>query len=153
MSFTGLRDEVIGWLLSQPTDARYECKLKRRRRTLTQNAYYWVLVNELARAVGLSDSEVHEKMLREYGVCEPMLLRIEIDPADYFEHWDADYRTVAMEEGVYRQVMAYKGSSKMDTGEFTKLIDGIRWECEQLGIDVMTPEEIARLRFVGPGGE
>lgn len=147
----GYRDEVIGWLMAQPPEARFECGLKRRKRSTTQNAYYWVMVNMLARAVGSSDEEVHEQMLRDYGVCEFTWVREDVPAWELYDHYDETWRTVTMEEGTYREIKSYKGSSKMDSGEFSRLIDGIRWECEQLGLDVMTREEIARLRFAEPG--
>lgn len=39
------------------------------------------------------------------------------------------------------------------SAEFARLIDGMREECVNQGIDVATPQEIARMRFVEPGGE
>lgn len=146
----GYRDEVVGWLMCQPSDTRFECRLKKRKRSTTQNAYYWVMLNELARVIGVSDTEVHERMLREYGVTESTWIREDVPAHELYDHYDETGRMVTMAGGNYREVMAYKGSSKMDSGEFSRLIDGMRWECEQLGIDVMTPEEVAALRFVEP---
>jgi len=50
----------------------------------------------------------------------------------------------------YKHVKVYKGSSQMDSAEFSRLIDGMREECQIQGIDVMTPEEIASMRWVEP---
>ena len=143
----GIRDEVIGWLLTQPPETRFECKEKKRNRSLTQNAYYWAMLNELARTMGYSNSEVHEWMLREYGVCEFVMVRSDIPAQELFDHFDETGYFLTTIDGTYRQIKAYKGSSRMDSTEFSRLIDGMRWECEQQGIDVMTPEEIASLRF------
>ena len=41
-----------------------------------------------------------------------------------------------------------KGSSEMDSGEFSKLLDGVIQECRQQGIETMTPQEAARLRWI-----
>jgi hypothetical protein len=38
----------------------------------------------------------------------------------------------------------------MDSGEFSRLIDGMREECVLQGIDVATPQEIADMRWVEP---
>ena len=148
-SVTGTPRELVPWLMDQDQEARFEVKPVRNRRSLTQNAYYWVLLNKLARKLRMSDSEVHRWMLREYGVSDVVLLRADIPPEDYFEYFDAvDAGTI---KGVrYKQVKAYKRSSRMDSAEFTSLIEGMRYECEQQGIEVMTPDEIAALRFVEP---
>jgi hypothetical protein len=39
----------------------------------------------------------------------------------------------------------YKGSSEFDTKEMSIFIDGIVSEAKELGIETMTPNEIARL--------
>lgn len=44
-----------------------EIKPYRRKRSLDANAYYWVLVGKLAKAIGLSNNEVHNMLLRGYG--------------------------------------------------------------------------------------
>lgn len=150
--FTGTPRECVIWLMEQDGETLFEIKQKRKRRSLTQNAYYWAMLNKLARKLRISDTEVHKQMLREYGVCDVVLLRADIEPADYFEYYDAvDAGTI---KGVsFKQVKAYKRSSRMDSAEFSALVDGMRYECEQQGIDVMTPEEIASLRFVEPKEE
>ena len=37
-------------------------------------------------------------------------------------------------------------SSAMDTKEFKELLDGLISECQEVGIETATPEEIARMR-------
>lgn len=127
-------------------EKRYEVKAVKPRRSLTQNAYYWVMLNKLARKLQMPDSEVHLNMLREYGVCEVMSLSINVCLGDYFKYYDTlsvDYR-----DGEERQIVkVYKGSSHMTSSEFTHLIEGMREECELQGIDVLTPEEIAKLEY------
>lgn len=130
-------------------EKRFEVKEKRECRSLTQNAYYWVLLNKLARKLGLGDSEVHMNMLRDYGVCEVMAFSTRVPVADYFKYYDELY--IDFIDGEEKRVLkVYKGSSRMDSAEFSRLIDGMRGECEQQGIDVATPEEIARMRFIEP---
>lgn len=148
-SFTGIPRECVMWLMEQDASTRFEVREKKQRRTTTQNAYYWAMLNELARSLRISDSEAHKNMLREYGVCDVVLLRADINPADYFEYYDAvDAGRIKGVE--YKQIKAYKCSSRMDSAEFSALVDGLRFECEAQGIDFMTPEEIARMRFVEP---
>ena len=141
--------ECIAYLAGLDADKRYEVKEVRRKRSLTQNAYYWSMLNQLARKLGMSDSEVHMNMLRDYGVCEVLSVGVNVPIDDYFKYYDIV--CVDWESGEERRIVkVYKGSSQMCSTEFSHLIDGMRDECEAQGIDVMTPEEIARLRFVEP---
>lgn len=119
----------------------YEVREVRKRRSLTQNAYYWSLLGKLAAKLGMPDSEVHLDMLREWGSSECFELSFEVEPVDWFRYFDVLYETPTG-----RVVRAYKGSSEMDTAEFTRLLAGMREECEAQGIDVLTPQEIAALR-------
>lgn len=141
--------ECIAYLTGLDPDKTYEVKEVRRRRSLTQNAYYWAMLNQLARKLGMADSEVHLGMLRDYGVCEVMSVAVHVPLGDFFKYHDV--MCVDWEGGEERRIVkVYKGSSQMDSAEFSRLVNGMREECEAQGIDVMTPEEIASLRFVEP---
>ena len=151
-SFTGTVREVVSWLMNREPDEEFEVTKPKKRRSRTQNAYYWVMLGQLARKLRVSNDEVHMQMLRQYGTFDVVLLRADVKASDYFEYFDE--RDAGFIKGQpYRQVTVYKRSSRMDSAEFSALIDGMRWECEQQGIDVLTPEEIARLRFVEPDKE
>lgn len=139
--------ECIQFLTRCDQSKRYEVKERRSRRSLTQNAYYWVMLNKLASALGYGDGEVHLNMLREYGTSDVFMVSGKVPLGDYFKYYDVLGRV-----GEAIEVKVYKGSSQMDSREFARLIDGMREECEAQGIDVMTPEEISRLGFVEPEG-
>lgn len=146
----GSLSECVFYMTKCGAEKQFECKEHKKRRSLTQNAYYWAMLNKLARALRTSDSDLHKQMLRDYGVCEVMSLSLSVPLEDYFSYFDVVGMDYA--EGEERRIVrVYKGSSRMDSAEFTRLIEGMRYECELQGIDVMTPEEIARLRFVEPG--
>ena len=149
MARAGNPRELIAWLQEQPEDKVFEVKERRRGRSLTANAYYWAMLNQLARKLGISNSECHKQMLREYGVSDVVLLRADIEPADYFAYYD-EFDAGYIKGTKYKRVTAYKRSSQMDSKEFSSLVDGLRFECEEQGIPFMTPEETARLRFEQP---
>jgi hypothetical protein len=149
MARAGNPRELIAWLQEQPEDKVFEVKERRNRRSLTANAYYWSMLNQLARTLGISNTECHMKMLRDYGVSDVMLLRDDINPADYFVYYD-EYDAGRIKGVKYKRVTAYKRSSQMDSKEFSSLVDGLRYECESQGIPFMTPEETARLHFEQP---
>lgn len=118
----------------------YELKEVRMRRSLTQNAYYWTLLGKLAAKLGMPDSEVHMHMLREWGSSQSWEMAFDVDPGEWFRYYDVLYETPRG-----KVVRTYKGSSEMDTAEFTRLIGGMREECEAQGIEVMTPQEMASM--------
>lgn len=143
----GTAQTLVQWLFEQPHDRLYEIRERRKGRSLTQNAYYWSLLNQLAREVGLSDTEVHGRMLRDYGTAEVFSVRDDVPVDGYFRYYDVIGHGWANGR-LFKHIRVYKGSSEMDSKEFSRLIDGMRQECEQVGIPVMTPEEVASLRFV-----
>ena len=155
MRYVGDRFAVAMWMEAEAERAAangkdepsFEVKPYRKPRTLTQNAYYWSLLNQLAAALGVPDDELHGYMVRSYGACDVFTVRDDVPLARYFRYYDVVGEGHV--DGVrYVHVRAFKGSSEMDSGEFSRLIDGMRQECEQQGIQVMTPSEMASLKFV-----
>lgn len=144
----GTAEEIMHWLFEQPKGEQlYEIKERKRKRTLTQNAYYWSMLNQLGKALRIPTSELHFRMLKEHAPFEVVSVRSDIDVDGYFRYYETLGTGCAngMEFTHYR---IYKGSSRMDSPEFSRLIDGAREECEAQGISVLTREEIARLKYV-----
>jgi hypothetical protein len=143
--------ECIQWLASQEPAKRFEVseETSKKKRSLTQNAYYWVMLNKLAAKLRMSDSELHKNMLREYGVYDVFSILDNIPIDGYFRYYDVIGHGYVNGRR-FKHVKVYKGSSHMDSAEFSRLIDGMREECVIQGIDVMTPSEIAEMRFVEP---
>lgn len=146
----GSAAECMAFLKSRIDDGRtYEVREKRPRRTLTQNGYYWELLNQLARKLQMPDSEVHEAMLRDYGVCQSVTVLAEVLEQGYMRHYDVVQGYTDRYGHERRIVKWYLGSSLMDTAQFTRLIHGLMEECREQGIETMTPRELAQLRYVG----
>ncbi len=132
----------------EPDALLFEVKVWRSKRSLDQNAYYWALLGRLGQALGYPSDELHRHMLREYGVYDVFTVRADVPLADYFRYWD-EVGQGQMDGVRYRHIRAFKGSSEMDSGEFSRLLDGVIQECRQQGIETMTPQEAARLRWIG----
>lgn len=152
MSFTGTPQEVIQWLFAQDRGKTFSVKEVRKRRSLTQNAYYWVLNEKLSKALRMSRDETHFHLLRSYAPCEVMTVLERVPLDDYFKYCEV-FAHGTMNGKEYKHVRIYKGSSKMDSAEFARLLDGTIQECQQQGIQTMTPREIAMLDFVEPKGD
>ena len=143
--------ECIQWLASQEPTRRFEVteETSKKKRSLTQNAYYWVMLNKLAARLRMPDSELHKNMLRDYGVCDVFSILDSIPIDGYFKYYDVIGHGYVNGRR-FKHVKVYKGSSQMSSAEFARLIDGMREECVLQGIDVMTPQEIAEMRWVEP---
>ena len=144
----GTAEEIIHWLFSQPKGEQlFEIKERGRKRTPTQNAYYWSMLNRLGRVLGIPTSELHFSMLREHAPFEVVSVRSDIDVSGYFRYFE-EIGTGFAGGHEFKHYRIYKGSSHMDSAEFSRLVDGAREECDAQGISVLTREEIARLKYV-----
>lgn len=142
---------IIQWLFDQQdVEKLYEIKEKKSKRSLTANAYYWSLLNQLASTIRLSSEEVHFMMLKRYGVYEVVSVRSDIKVDGYFRYYEAIGKS-DLDGKEFTHYKIYKGSSEMDSKEFSVLLDGLISECEGVGIPTLTPDEVAKLRFIEMG--
>lgn len=122
---------------------------RKRRRTLTQNAYLWVLIGKLAEKLGIGKSEVYRNHIRDCGSYE--VVPIKAEAADRFERiWEgrglgwACERIDSKLEG-FVNIIAYYGSSTYDSKEMARLIDSVVRDCEEQGIQTMSVRDILLL--------
>ncbi len=134
-----------------------EIKHYRRKRSLDANAYYWVLCTKLAKALKISNQEIHNQMLRLYGqleIFEGKAAYITIpDTEQAGKKVDnaMDYHlqpTSQVREGcdgvMYRTYRLLRGSHTYSTEEMARLIDGLVGECKDYGIpdsEIASPDE------------
>lgn len=121
------------------------------RRSLDANAYFHVLVGKIADALTISKAKAKNVLICKYG--QPQLLP------------DGDimvYKTNAPEEFMWEQesihaipvkyeekatfYRIYRGSHTYDTKEMSVLIDGTVADAKELGIETVTPAEIAEMK-------
>ena len=139
---------IIQWLFDQQdAEKLYEIKEKKSKRSLTANAYYWSLLNQLASIMRTSSDEAHFMMLRRYSVCEVVSVRSDIKVDGYFRYYEAIGQS-NLDGKEFTHYKIYKGSSQMDSKEFSVLLDGLISECEEVGIPTLTSDEVAKLRFI-----
>lgn len=139
---------IIQWLFDQQdAEKLYEIKEKKSKRSLTANAYYWSLLNQLASVMRTSSDEAHFMMLRRYGVCEVVSVRSDINIKGYFKHFDIIGQS-ELDGKEFTHYRIYKGSSEMDSKEFSILLDGLISECEEVGIPTLTSDEVAKLKYI-----
>ena len=127
----------------------------RNKRSKDQNAYFHVLVNEIAGCTGESDEQVKQRLVLEYGTIDKdadgnnvaFKALPGVDFTKYYKY--ARYVESRVEAGnghqiVFNVYLVYKPTQEMDTKEMTRLIEGAISEAKELGIDTDTPEMKAR---------
>ena len=134
-------------LFNQNKEKLFEIKEHKEKRTLTQNAYMWSLINEIANKMRLSKEDTYIKMLKDYSQSMLVTIRADINVAKFFKYYD-EVRTTKINNVDFKIYKVYEGSSQMNKQEFSILLDGVRQEAEQLGISTLTPEEISEVRWV-----
>ena len=127
-----------------------EIKKHREKRSLSANAYCWVLIEKIAEKMKMSKEEIYKRELCDYGTIETdsegkkviFSVKKEIDVSKYFKY----YKQLGLsKDGKFMHYFVVKGSSEYDSKEMKQFIDGIVQDCKTLGIETMTPEEIAML--------
>lgn len=143
----GTAETLVKWLFNQDRNKLFEIKEHKKKRTLTQNAYYWALVNEIANHMKLSKEEVHYRLLKDYSQVALITIKSNIDIKGYIRYYEFE-READINGIKFNVYKVYKGSSEMDKKEFNVLLDGTIQEAKQLGIPTLTPSEIAKLRYI-----
>ena len=129
----------------------------RQQRSLTANAYYWVLVGKISEIAKMSNAAVHNLLLRRYGVPETIdgeLITTFIPDTDEASkdvlekeiyHLKPTSYTKQGKNGTFRAYVLLKGSSDFDTKEMATLIDGTVQEAKDLGIETLPHEDLERM--------
>lgn len=143
----GTSKDLIKWLLEQDEEKKFEVQECKGKRSLSQNSYCWLLINKIANILRLSKEEIYLQMLEDYGQSILIPVKKGEKPNGYFKYYK--YETSSILNGKEADwYKIYKGSSEFDSKEMTILIDGIIQECKQLGIETLTPDEIAKLKII-----
>lgn len=134
-----------------------EIKVYRKPRSLDANAYFHVLVNEIAKVLQSSDDEVKKQLVIRYGTIERdddggpygIMLPAKADP-DRVYPYTRRYKTVEQNGKMFHCYLLLKHTRFMDSAEMSHLIDGAVSEAKQLGVETMTPDELASLKGLEP---
>ena len=138
-------DEITK-LKDEPLDVKIT--KHRERRSLTSNAYSWVLITKIAQSMQppLNKNDVYVEMLKRYGQGDIVSIQKErldnvLRAFDYYE-----FKGIGEVRGKeFHHYMVYVGSSQYNTKEMSVFIDGIVEEAKELGIETMTPDELKKM--------
>lgn len=127
-------------------DGDYVVQIKRYRnkRSIDANAYFWVLVGEIADKLQEDNKSIYLNLLERYGVSTHIIVKPNV-----VDKVKAEWRLVKElgkvsingKSGI--QLQCFFGSHTYDTKEMSRLINGAVSDAKELDIDTRTPEEIA----------
>ena len=128
-----------------------EIKPFRARRYLDANAYFFVLADKLAEKIGITKEEIYRNAIKEIGgVSETVCVKNQAVERlcegwrNQGLGWQTD--TFPSKLDGCTNVILYYGSSTYDTAQMSRLIDNIVQDCKAVGIETLTPNELAKLK-------
>lgn len=151
--------QIIRWLSGQNQEGEWEIKRHRKKRTLSQNNYYWELVEKIANVQRLPKAQVHNEMLRSYGPVQGIDGRmVTVTIPDTEKAWKqallaTSYHIkptsqvkMGTKNQMFRTYVMLKGSHEMNTEEMSILLDGTVREAQDNGIETLKPYELEMMK-------
>lgn len=161
IAFT-FKDKEILERIDEYKDVELDIEIEKHRekRSLDANAYFHVLVNKLARKIGMSDSEMKKRMNLEYGTIatnkDGTKVGIKVPFGTDIEAFYPYCKKFGecVEKGItFEKYLFYKQTHTLNTLEMSQLIDGVVNECKEQGIETKTREELDSLLRSWKGGK
>ena len=156
---TGNAQEIIAFLFDADKKAIWDIVPHKEKRKLTQNAYYWVLLEKLAVKTHIAKAELHNINLRHLGLIErvgdkPVFILLEDTEkvekqtllADTYHLAPRSETKVGTDGKTYRWYVMLRGSSSMNVQEMSALVDLAVQDAKEQGIQTLTPNELAHIR-------
>ena len=121
----------------------YYCEVSKpkRKRTLDQNAYMWVLLDRIAKVIKSTKEEIYQRFIKAKGQFD--ILCIQDKALDRFiENWSNKGIGWFCETDISKidsctNVFTYYGTSVYSTQEMAQVLDEVLEECKQLNISTV----------------
>jgi len=144
----------------------YDVVEHKEKRSLSQNAYYHVLLGKVADKLRISKRRLHNDLLSHFGqrmLIDDKPVIIYVPDTEESENTALESDTVHMKmtssvltgnDGiVYRAWVMLRGSSDLNTREMAILLDGLIMEAKQLDIETLTPAQLEEMRRLEQAAE
>lgn len=120
-----------------------------KKRSLDSNGYLWVLLGELQDNLQIPKEELYKNYIKDIGDYEVLPVKnIAVDR--FISAWSKNglgwfCETVPSKLKGYTNILAYYGSSSYNSKQMTKLINLVIADCNSLGIETKSKEELDSL--------
>lgn len=146
-------------LLDDLNDKKLSVKISeyREKRSKDANAYCWVLIGKLAEKLNIPKDEIYINAVKQVGGNYEVVCVLNSAVDKLCSSWRRNgigWQTDTMPSKIEgcTNVVLYYGSSTYDTASMSRLINIIAADCEQVGIDTRTPDEIASMLSLWEAG-
>lgn len=146
----GNAQEITIWLFQQDKDKQFQIKEHKEKRSLNSNAYAWTLIDKIAQVVGNTKLEVYKEAIKDVGVFRTISVdnksveTIKVAWGSMGIGFICETLGQSDIEGC-TDVILYYGTSTYNTKQMSRFIDYIVQEAQDLGIQTLTPDQIADL--------
>ena len=129
-----------------------EIKEFRKKRSLDSNNYFWQLCDQIAEKLGRTKEDLYVEYIKEVGVFKDFHLSRD-EAATFRTAWSMLGTGWPTEEVDYQQdgdnlvIRAYYGSSRYNAKQMGRIIDRAVEDAKDLGIETLTPAELARMNL------
>lgn len=146
-------DGDFGELYDALKDVEIDLAVKKWRagRSLDANAYMWVLLDKMAKKLRVGKAELYREEIRQIGG-NSTIACVKDKAVDSlctgWQHNGLGWITEPFPSKIEgcTNVILYDGSSVYDTAQMSRLIDAVVEDCRALGIETMSPAELASLK-------
>lgn len=133
-----------------------EISKHREKRSLDANSYMWVLCSKLAQKLSkektkYTKEDIYRRAIKEIGIYKDFSGLSQADAKTLRHAWELlgtgwiTEQVDFMPDGENVIVRCYYGSSQYNTKQMSRLIDNIVQDCQAVGIETKTPNEIAEM--------
>jgi hypothetical protein len=145
-------EEEINTIQERNFDVKIDISRWRDKRSLSANAYAWVLMDKIAEKLNTFKEDVYREIIKKVGVFEILPIK-EIAVDSFIRRWQSkglgwvcdNLGACKSLKGFYN-IVAYYGTSTYDKKEMARFIDCIIEDAKELGIETKTPNEIAEMK-------
>lgn len=125
-----------------------EIYTKKKKRSKNANAYFWELLQQLCELMNLDVIEQYKERVKGLGIFRQWEIDTKNVPT-FIKMWEdkgiAWFCDIVDEIGDKTIINAYYGSSSYNSTQMSRLIDNLVQDCEEVGIQTMSNEEIKEL--------
>ena len=141
--------QLLGLLPELEKGKKFDVTIQehRNKRSLNANNYSWLLQDKIAQVLNRKVDDIHTEMVLQYGVKEYYSISEQAfeSAVRIFDYYEIKGEST-LNGKKFIHIKGAIGTHLYNTKEMATFIDGVVAEAQELGIDTMTPNEIAKLK-------